>query len=247
MAKAKRVRWECPDGLHPGVLGSTRPPADATVRFCLDCSADSGRLVKRTAPALERKRAAKTVARETREQERRRRDRDERERALKVTVLDYESGEVELDAGELLKAAWRTSAIRERLADHWRYPGRQSVPALTIRRGRPDAGRAVRPIGPDQADRGRDRDAMSGHAKQWSEQIVLTVAPGLGREWLEAIVVHEAAHVAAVETAHGPAWRSTYIRAMRELYGVEVRNGGQANWRLDEDITLALRARGRES
>ncbi len=63
MAKAKRVRWECPNGLHPAVLGSTRPPMDATVRVCLSCSASEARLVKRVAPALERQRAAKAADR----------------------------------------------------------------------------------------------------------------------------------------------------------------------------------------
>lgn len=63
MAKARRVRWECPNGLHPAVLGSTRPPLDATVRVCLDCSKGSTRLVQRVAPALERQRAVKQEAR----------------------------------------------------------------------------------------------------------------------------------------------------------------------------------------
>ncbi len=72
--KTKRVRWECPNGEHAGVLGSTRPPKDSIVRYCLPCSEATGRLVERVAPALERKRAAKTAARKTRAQKKQARD-----------------------------------------------------------------------------------------------------------------------------------------------------------------------------
>jgi hypothetical protein len=72
--KTKRVRWECPNGEHPGVLGSTRPPKDSIVRYCLPCSEASGRLVERVAPALERKRAAKTAARKTKAQKQQERE-----------------------------------------------------------------------------------------------------------------------------------------------------------------------------
>ena len=70
---------------------------------------------------------------------------------------------------------------------------------------------------------------------------MLTVGPGLGHEWLRAIVVHEAAHaaLAALAESHGPRWRSTYVRALRELYGVTVRNAGAA-WRLDEAAAAAI-------
>jgi hypothetical protein len=72
--KTKRVRWECPNGEHPGVLGSTRPPKDSIVRYCLPCSEATGRLVERVAPALERKRAAKTAARKSKAQRKRERE-----------------------------------------------------------------------------------------------------------------------------------------------------------------------------
>jgi len=60
----RRVRWECPASAgHAAVLGPSKPRADASVRFCLACSAASARLVRRTAPALERERAAARDAR----------------------------------------------------------------------------------------------------------------------------------------------------------------------------------------
>ena len=54
MAKPARTRWVCPNGC-PAVLGPTRPRRDNIVRYCLACSAKAGKLVERTAPAMEKK------------------------------------------------------------------------------------------------------------------------------------------------------------------------------------------------
>lgn len=58
----KQIRWVCPSGWHAAVLGATKPPRDATVRFCLACSANAKRLVKRVPAVLEKKRTAKQLA-----------------------------------------------------------------------------------------------------------------------------------------------------------------------------------------
>lgn len=62
-----RVRWTCPNGCG-SVLGPSKPRRDNICRYCLECSAQMGRLVERTAPALERKRQAKAEASKTRRQ-----------------------------------------------------------------------------------------------------------------------------------------------------------------------------------
>lgn len=159
-----------------------------------------------------------------------------------MTLLDFGDGDerVEVDAGELLKRAWASETLKAARRDAGWHP-RRAAPALRIRRGTraeraPHAG----------TDRGRQRDTLGAHAKTLGDEIVMTVGPGCGREWFEAILVHEAVHMAVSSGEwHGRTWRSTYIRAMRELYGVTVSNRGQGAWRLDEDITLALRERGR--
>lgn len=53
----KQVRWKCPSCNH-GILNSSRPRMNDVKRYCLPCSAKSGVLVQRTAPALEKKRDA---------------------------------------------------------------------------------------------------------------------------------------------------------------------------------------------
>lgn len=50
-------RWVCPT-CGSGINGPERPRKDDVRRYCLDCSAKTGRLVERTCPALEKQRAA---------------------------------------------------------------------------------------------------------------------------------------------------------------------------------------------
>ena len=58
----KMHRWICPN-CESGVNAPSKPRGDDTRRFCLPCSQETGRLVKRTAPALDAKREKKTAAR----------------------------------------------------------------------------------------------------------------------------------------------------------------------------------------
>jgi len=50
-------RWVCP-ACGSGVLAPDRPRRDDVRRYCLDCSAETGRLVERSCPALDRAREA---------------------------------------------------------------------------------------------------------------------------------------------------------------------------------------------
>lgn len=233
MARARRVRWECPAGEHPAVLGSTRPPRDSVVRYCWPCSQESGRLVERVAPSLERKREerkATAAARKVAERER------EREKQL-VPVVDFDGEVVRLDAKAMLAKAWGTEELRCRRGESWsRGSWGRRPPRLVVRRskGRPAHTRGA------EIRAGGD---LSGHAKAGGEEIVLSCGPGLSREWLEAIIVHEAAHAAcAWGVHHGSEWASSYVRTIRELYGVRVQVVRPA-WRLDDHVAEALRAR----
>jgi hypothetical protein len=52
-------RWVCPQ-CGGGVNGIERPRKDDVRRYCLDCSAKTGRLVERTCPALEKRREVRS-------------------------------------------------------------------------------------------------------------------------------------------------------------------------------------------
>jgi hypothetical protein len=60
-AKNKRVRWTCPQ-CEKGALGPSRPRKDNAVRYCLPCTAATGKLTERTCLAHERKKQAKVDA-----------------------------------------------------------------------------------------------------------------------------------------------------------------------------------------
>jgi hypothetical protein len=53
----KQVRWKCLN-CDSGVLAPSRPRKDDVRRYCLKCSAKTGKLVERVAPSLEKKREA---------------------------------------------------------------------------------------------------------------------------------------------------------------------------------------------
>ncbi len=61
MAKPKQYRWECPL-CNAGKLASSRPRMDDVKRYCLSCSEETGRLVSRICPALERRREQRAQA-----------------------------------------------------------------------------------------------------------------------------------------------------------------------------------------
>lgn len=81
----KMVRWRCEE-CGSGCLAPSRPRMDDVRRYCLDCSKQSGRLVRRISPTLEKERAKKAQAqaarrskkveaqRQVREQEKARRE-----------------------------------------------------------------------------------------------------------------------------------------------------------------------------
>lgn len=74
--------WVCDNPNHQGIRAPGRMRADDIRRFCIPCSTETGYLVERHAPALERKRKeakAKRLEREQRQRERAREKRTARE------------------------------------------------------------------------------------------------------------------------------------------------------------------------
>jgi len=57
---AKQVRWKC-EKCDDGLLAPTRPRKNDVRRYCLPCSAKSGKLVDRVAPSLEKQREKRTA------------------------------------------------------------------------------------------------------------------------------------------------------------------------------------------
>jgi len=56
----KQARWKCPI-CNDGLLAPMKPRRNDVRRYCLPCSAKSGRLVDRLAPSLEKQREKRTA------------------------------------------------------------------------------------------------------------------------------------------------------------------------------------------
>lgn len=108
MAKPRLKKWVCP-GCGGGALAPERPRKDDVRRYCLTCSAKSGRLVERVCPSIEAERQRKATAR--REAAVRKR---ERERAA-LTAQHMVAG---LDVRQEWARLCRLPFVRERLP--WR-------------------------------------------------------------------------------------------------------------------------------
>lgn len=89
MAKTKQARWVCPRCEH-GRLAPTRPRRDDVRRYCLPCSEATGRLVERMAPALERKREARSEALADRRKRKTQRERERQEAYFTVDGINLE-------------------------------------------------------------------------------------------------------------------------------------------------------------
>lgn len=90
----KQVRWKCLN-CNSGVLAPSRPRRDDVRRYCLPCSAKSGTLVERTAPALEKKREtqkSKTV---------------QKQKAKRAKVAHAKIAHTGFDVGKEATRLWR--------------------------------------------------------------------------------------------------------------------------------------------
>jgi hypothetical protein len=115
--------WTCPQ-CGDRKRGSSRPRRNATVRFCLSCSAKSDVLVAREARALEAKRADLAEARK-------RRQASVKERAEARLSAYYKLNGV--NVLDELRIMWKTAAARDRRVAHERD---DRTPTLKVRRPR---------------------------------------------------------------------------------------------------------------
>lgn len=199
MTAPKRVRWECPNG-HPGILASTRPPLDSIERYCLVCSAKTGRLVKRVAPALERKRAAAADSAAVKAKAKRARDAKARERKKQAENERYTVEGVDLR--DEFKKLIKLRAFGGKQGRLFRRP-----PEFVIRK------HSYYP-----------RSQM-GVADIYANRITVATYPGQTLADACETLVHELTHIVVRDEPgsrrhHGPQFRSTMTAAFKEAYKV---------------------------
>lgn len=199
MAAAKRVRWECPNKRHPGVLGVTRPHADSIIRYCISCTIETGRLTRRVAPALETKRAAAAQTAAAKAKAKRATEAKAHERRKRAEIARYTVEGVDLrdEMAKLLRLkTWRT-----------KYKGGVGkTPELTITRRSSMPGRL-------------------GFADPWSWRINIATWPGQTLADARETLVHELTHLVVGHQPgsrawHGPEFRKMMLAAFKEAYKV---------------------------
>lgn len=138
----------------------------------------------------------------------------------KAAALDRRSrGGHDLD--EWARRFWRLPAMKEQR--RWT----KRVPSITYREK-------------------RTGHRYSGHAKTWSQEVVLTLRRDLDPARAIEIVLHELVHcVLPTGTRHSPKFRSTLMAAAVEAFGVEhfqfTDADGLTMWALDERIADGVR------
>jgi hypothetical protein len=134
-------RWVCPQ-CGNGINGLERPRKDDVRRYCLDCSAKTGRLVERNCPALEKQRAVQGEKAAAKRNQRKVR---EREKAIERYMLG------DLDLQREAQRLWRLPFMKEQ--QDWK----ERLPHIEFRRsatktyttGRSYGGRIVLTMGAD--------------------------------------------------------------------------------------------------
>ena len=198
MTAAKRVRWECPTGKHPGVLASTRPARDAIVRYCLDCSTESGTLTPRIAPALERKRAAAAASAAAKAKAKRARASTAKAKAKAAETARYtvEGVDLRVEMARLVKLRTFGGKTGKLV---------KNPPELVISR------RTSVPT------------SQLGSAEyNWgARRITILTYPGQTLADARETLVHELVHhYVGLAEGHGPKFRQTMTAAFKEAYKV---------------------------
>lgn len=218
MSATRRVRWECPSGRHPGVLGPRRPPRDSVVRYCLTCSQETGRLVGRVAPALERERTQARQRAEERAAAKRTREADV-ERAKRIVIVrGAEDRRVELDVHATVQQMLALPELKAlKPAPRWR-PGE-----IVVRR--------------------RRDDRVSGRAWPGRRGRMVVSIGDVSVEAAEELILHELIHLLAPSREHhGDLFVGTLVRAAREWWpGITITNTRPV-WALDRQIAQSARA-----
>lgn len=200
-SRTRRVRWTCPnvDAGHPAVLGSSKPRRDDVVRYCLACSALTGRLVLRTAPVLDARREVRAAKRK------------EKLTSTRVRLLEEEAVYFNVhgvDVREEIAKLWTTPIAREFRRRKWlkTTDDRDPMPKVVVR------------------NRTTAAAATFGVAFTYRNEILINRIPGQDAHEVRDTCAHELAHILTPEHNHNRVWRHVYRTLCEQAYGVRPTN-----------------------
>lgn len=125
----KQVRWKCPI-CESGLLAPSRPRKDDARRYCLTCTAETGRLVERIAPTLEKKRATARATQRAKQTQKRKRQSAKKQKQkthAKIVKRVTENGKHGMPVQREAQRIWKS------LAD---LHGGRPMPRVVVRTGR---------------------------------------------------------------------------------------------------------------
>ena len=180
-------KWTCPK-CNTAKLGPERPKKNASVRFCLACSADSPMLVERVCLSLEAERAKREERAKEKAKKKRERKAAKREARWVVDGLDIQRE---------TKRYWL--ALHRTILD---FGWGMYLPSREGNKRHLDHARARVP-GVQLFRRKRDRKAARGHASYWGREVHLSIGTDADRAATAELLLHELCHIALPRTKRG--------------------------------------------
>jgi len=205
-----RRRWACPSEKHPGVLAPGRLQKNDVRRYCLPCSTETGKLVERVCPALEKRRQERIQQRQRTERKKRasvrkaQQTRAARHRERRtVSIRDHE-----IDLHEELKWLWDRPRIQKAISRHTLETSTEVYrPFLVLRH-------ATRLI-----------PAMNATGCAWDNPLKVVMTLGSAKNPVAALttLLHELVHCAVgIHHDHDGVFYRCMVEAAEEAWGISV-------------------------
>lgn len=187
------TRWVCPT-CSSGVDAPERPRKDDVRRYCLTCSASTGRLVERVSPKLERQRARSAV----KSAERATAKREQARSKWIVNSIDAAGNMREINVRSELKRALTSMGF----FDGWVRSSQPSMDDIEIK-----------------LRRSSTKDYVTGCATQRGFFVAMTIPIPAKTEDVLHLIYHEAAHMANRRgDGHGPGFRKVLAEAQAKRW-----------------------------
>lgn len=208
--------WRCPL-CNDGKRAPARMRRDNALRYCLSCTAKTGKLVQRVCPSA-------AAERERREAERKAAEAKIKDRAVARAAAheQTERGQLEAKCREWLKLdAFKEglSLYRRTITFQVRLAGQRVRTTLQRVEETPKPGQELGDVYYEEVTTKYKRRSWST-GRAWSGRGHFCLTAGTDRADALTTILHEIAHLATPrDRGHGPAWRVCFLDAVQEVTG----------------------------
>lgn len=195
--------WHCPNELHPALRAPERLPKDDARRLCLPCTA-----------ASKKHQVVLRVCRSAEKQTQRRKDQSAAKRAARARTAAATRARLKKQHEARTLARYTVPGLGDLRDELYRL---EMLPFATSALLRLE--REPNPLTVRRRAAGRGCSGTAYH----SGRIALTLPEDCTKAQAANILTHELAHrLVPDDENHGPAWRNTYLRLIREGYGIDL-------------------------